>query len=150
MTIMKKTLFFLFVALVGVVAFSCSDNDEIVGADAIPTQAKAFLEQYYPTIGMLRVEKDGKGNSVKYDVYLSDGSEVEFDRDGNWISVDAPAGAAVPEGIVPTPIVDFVADTYPNEKINEISRDNRGYEVELTNEVDLIFDVDGIFIRIEK
>ncbi|MDE6288517.1 MAG: PepSY-like domain-containing protein, partial [Muribaculaceae bacterium] len=95
-------------------------------------------------------EKDAKGSAVKYDVYLADGTEIEFDGNGEWISVDAPAGAAVPAGIVPAPIADFVAYTYPNEKINEISRDSRGYEVELTNEVDLIFGIDGSFIRIEK
>lgn len=147
---MKKTLLFLFVALLSVSIFSCSDNDEIVGIDAIPAQAKTFLEQYYPSINTSRVEKEGSGSAAKYDVYLADGTEIEFDDVGNWISVDAPAGAAVPAGIVPTPIADFVADTYPNEKINEISRDSRGYEVELTNEVDLIFGPDGTFIRIEK
>ena len=150
MTTMKKTVLFLFVALMGVAIFGCSDNDEPVGVDAIPSQARMFLEQYYPSVNTSRVEKEGKGSSTKYDVHLVDGTEIEFDNAGNCISVDAPVGAAVPAGIVPTPIADFVADTYPNEKINEISRDNRGYEVELTNEVDLIFGIDGSFIRIEK
>ena len=44
----------------------------------------------------------------------------------------------------------YVADNYSVTGINEISRDNRGYEVELNTGVELIFDRDGKFVRIDR
>lgn len=66
------------------------------------------------------------------------------------LSVDAPYGQTVPAGIVPPTIAAYVADNYSVTGINEISRDNRGYEVELNTGVELIFDRDGKFVRIDR
>ena len=54
------------------------------------------------------------------------------------------------QAIVPPTIAAYVADNYSVTGINEISRDNRGYEVELNTGVELIFDRDGKFVRIDR
>jgi len=43
-----------------------------------------------------------------------------------------------------------VAANYTDAGINEISRDRRGYEVELTNQIELQFDQNGNFVRVDN
>lgn len=147
---MKKVLFFLLTAVLIAPLWSCSDDDELVVFGDIPSKAQVFVESYFPGAKVVKVERDGKHSSAKYDVYLSDGTEIEFDSAGEWIDVDAPYGKAVPAAIVPSPIAEFVVDTYPDQLINEFSRESYGYKAELTNEVELEFDHDYVFIRIER
>lgn len=135
----------------GLWAWSCSDSDdEPLNYGELPTTIQTWLSNYYPGIETTRVVKEGRGNNTEYDVYLSDGSKVEFDASGQWKDIEAPYGKSVPQGVVLTPIRDFVADTYPGMLIVEISRDSRYYDVDLSNGVDLIFDINGTFVRIDR
>ena len=47
---------------------------------------------------------------------------------------------AVPSVIVPQQIREFVTAKYPNQKIVGVSRDRRGYDVQLSNGYELGFD----------
>lgn len=148
---MKKFLLLTLGLVISLAAMGCSshDHDEPISFNALPAPAQSFIKTYFKGLTTTRVEKDGHNGTVSYDVMLSDGTDIDFDSRGEWTDVDAPAGKTVPSGIVMAPIAKFVADTYPNMGINEISRDANGYDVELTNGVDLEFTVDGAFIRID-
>ena len=50
-------------------------------------------------------------------------------------------------GILPENIVDYIAKTYPDVLITGIDTETTGYEVELSNDLDVIFDTEGNFIR---
>ncbi|MDE5693758.1 MAG: PepSY-like domain-containing protein [Duncaniella sp.] len=78
---------------------------------------------------------------------VTDGAEVEFDATGLWTDVSAPKGKAIPTGIVLPAIDQYVSGYYPGAAINEIERIiPSGYEVDLTNRLELIFTQDGTFI----
>ena len=147
---MKK--FVTGIALLSVVALSsCSDDSEkIIGIDDIPPTASSFISTYYPSASVTSVTSEGKGMDTDYDVYFADGSKIEFNYDGEWKSVDAPFGATIPAGRAPEAIAQYVAANYHDSGINEISRDRRGYEVELLNGIDLEFAPDCSFIRVDK
>lgn len=154
---MVNTIRFIFLMLVSLVitmpAWSCSDDDdkdEIVSYDRLPGDAKNFILTYYPGAQIAGVIMDKNHGRTTYEVSLYNGHELEFDAEGQWTDVDAPYGQTVPAGIVPPAIAAYVADNYSVTGINEISRDNRGYEVELNTGVELIFDRDGKFVRIDR
>ena len=46
---------------------------------------------------------------------------------------------AVPAALVPQPIMAFVKKTYPDAVVTKIERDRRGYDVDLSNGLDLEF-----------
>lgn len=82
---------------------------------------------------------------------LASGFSVEFDAVGEWSDVDAPMNVAITnDGFIPQPIRDYVTTNYTDAGINEISRDSRGYEVELTNQIELQFDQNGNFVRVDN
>lgn len=65
-------------------------------------------------------------------------------------AVDAPSGQTIPSGIVPAAVAVYVDTRYPGVGINEISRDARGYEVDLVDGTDLLFDPAGNFIGLDR
>lgn len=89
---------------------------------------------------------------AEYDVKLTSGFELEFDASGQWVEVDGPMAAAIPnQDFIPQPIRDYVAGHYPAPlAINSISRDAQGYEVELIDLLEIEFDLDGNFVRVDN
>ena len=49
----------------------------------------------------------------KYEAWLSDGAELEFDEQGEWTSVDCKF-SALPDGILPESIATDITARYPD------------------------------------
>lgn len=135
---MKKTLIFL-VGLFTLLTFvSC---DRHIPASKLPQQTQTFLAQNFPGTNVLSVERDG----LKYDVYLMDGTSLEFHHSGDWHDVDCQM-RPVPESIIPMPIQTYVTTNFPACFVVKIKQERREYEVELNNDLELKFDKSGNFI----
>ncbi len=142
-----KLFSLMFAVVLGLGAMSCSDDDnDLISPDKLPEQAKTFISTYFPSATILNTVKD----KDEYDVTLTDGTTIDFDKAGNWKDVDATPGKTVPSGFYPSSIDSYIAENYPGQGVNEISRDKRGYEVELTSTIDLHFDTEGVFVRVDR
>ena len=150
--IMKKIvriLPILLIALAGSMLFwSCGDDDkdEPISYVNLPAQAKSFLEQYFPSASVISTQKDGN----EYEVTLSEGTRIDFNKDGEWIDVDATIGKTIPSGFYPAAIDTYVSTNYTDDGINEISKESRGYEVDLLKGADLIFNYEGTFVGFDN
>ena len=142
---MKQIKLFIaaLVCLMMVPIVSCADGRPIP-VEQLPAEAKAFVQNNFPDLKIIYAEKDG---SV-YETRLSNGSEVEFDRKGAWTKVDCNFDA-VPDAIVPEFVSTYVKSSFPEAKINKIEIDRRGYEVELSNDIDLTFSKDGQLLKMD-
>lgn len=145
---MKKYLL-IFACLLGFSMVACSDDDDWESIDfgQLPSQARGFLETYWGGLEISEMEKDGSGSGATYEVTMTNGVEIEFDGNGLWIDVDAPMGMSLPTAFINPGITNYVMLNYPTEGINEISREYYGFEVELTNDVDLYFDNMGDILQ---
>ena len=95
----------------------------------------------------LRAENEIR-TTDSYDVLLENGSDLEFDRRGQWTEIDAER-TTVPQSIIPLRIADYLKRNYPDRPIVKIDRDRRGYGIELSDGTDLEFNVRGDFLRID-
>lgn len=150
---MKKLLKFLpmlLVAVFGVTAMSsCSDDDDkdqSIAISMLPNSAKDFVTKYFSNAVIVSAKVDGN----EYEAVLSDGTRIDFDKTGSWTDVDAPRGKTIPTGFYPEAIDTYVAANYAGVGINEISKETRGYDVELVSGVDLVFSTTGEFIAVDK
>jgi hypothetical protein len=144
--IMKKIL-----ALMAIITFSltaCADRHQVVGFSEIPVQAQSFIEKYFKTSDVAYIERELEGVHFEYNVYLKNATEIEFDYQGNLKSIDCEI-SPVPNGIVPDLIVNFVALHYPDYFIVEYAIGHRYVTIELGNGVDLLFDLEGHFVRVD-
>lgn len=155
---MKKTFKYVLLVmslLLTPVMWSCSNDDDddyysqIVTVKELPSAAQSFITEYFASSQIYKIEKDYDRGVVVYDVDFKDGYEVTFNQTGEWVEVDAPDGKSIPAGIVPAPIHSYVTANYPDYGINDITKTGSGYEVELVTGVELIFNQQGDFVRVD-
>ncbi len=143
---MKKIL--LALAMIVGIGVSASARDNYShDVNVLPAAARTVLKSNFKSdVSVIKIDKDF-GRVSKYEVVLTDGSEVTFDRNGNWKDIESPMAGAVPAKMVPKGISDFVRSNQKNTRIVGIERDRGGYEVELSNGVDMKFDKNGRFLK---
>ncbi len=142
---MKKLLLLIMIVFVAVTAANARDN-YYRDASVLPMSAQTQLKKVFKArVNLVKVDKS-LGRVDEYEVVLADGTEIEFDRAGNWKSVEVGKGSEVPSAIVPESIRKYVKKTQ-NQKIVGIEKNRRHYKVELANDVELIFNLNGNFVR---
>lgn len=115
--------------------------------DILPDAAKIMLkENFKSSVSHIKIGKEF-GQIRKYEVIMTDGSEVSFDKHGNWKDVEVGRNAAVPGAFIPSPIASFVKENQGKAKVTGIEKKAYGYEVELSNGVDIRFSQKGKFLR---
>lgn len=145
---MKKVLSILVLALVAV-QFAFAGDVITRDANQLPLNARNFINQYFtkPQISHIKIETGILG-SKKYEVVLTDRTEMDFDSNGNWTEVDCKR-AAVPEALIPVSVRKYVKTNFPQEIITKIERGRSGVEVELANDYSLKFNSKGKFVSMD-
>lgn len=145
---MKKMFLSLLVMMLAVVPVM-ADNDKIITREELPEQAQMFLTKHFENADVLyaKAERD-MGVVTSYDVVLDGNVKVEFNRSGEWTSVDCERGQ-VPDSLLPQGVLDYVTKKFAKAYVVEIERGRMGYEVKLSNDLDLDFDKNGKFLRVD-
>lgn len=143
---MKKILAVL--ATITLTLTACADRQHLIEYSELPVQAQAFIQKYFNVSDVAVIQVEDFGRSREYDIRLKNGTEIDFDYQGNLKSINCEI-SPVPEGIVPELIVSYVQLHYPNHFIVEYTINYRRLEVELSNGIDLLFDLEGHFIGVD-
>lgn len=145
---MKKLFLLLVMSIVGM-APMLADNDKMITREELPKEAQMFLTQHFEGIEVLYAKADrDMGVVTSYDVVLEGDVKVEFNRSGDWTSVDCEK-SQVPDSVLPQEVLDYVTKRFAEAYVVEIEKGLRGYEVKLSNDIDLEFDKDGKFLRVD-
>lgn len=132
---------------------SCNNDDDretIIGSAELPAPTDVFIKKYFPNTNYVLIKKEHRTESdgSLYEVKLSNGFEIDFDVDGRWIDIEG-YGQAIPLELIAEPISAYVAANYKNTFITAIDNEPGSTEVDLSNRIELIFDRQGNFIRID-
>ena len=70
---------------------------------------------------------------------------INFDDAGLWqvVEMRIDTQAFPTTAFILPPIVQYVTENYTSVSINGIDKELNGFDVELTNDIDLVFDKDG-------
>lgn len=140
--IMKKVLFILLF----ISAFQVNAQDNI---GKLPKNAQTFIKKQFPNEQVSYVEVDREAFGNTYEAYLQNGTEIDFDKNGNWKEIKK--GSGVPDAIIPPAIKKHVDAKYAGTKIIKIEKnDLGGHEVELSNGLELIFNKQNKFVRVDN
>jgi uncharacterized protein YuzE len=142
---MIKKLSFFFVLLLIIAGISgCGGNNT-------PPEVRSYVTTNFPSAKIVNIERDHENTGVEYDITLDNGVEIEFDTHNKWKSIDCEhASITVPINLLPNPIANYIQEQYPGIKVIEAERDSYGYEITLSNRLELIFDAQGNFLRIDR
>jgi pyridoxal/pyridoxine/pyridoxamine kinase len=145
---MKKLFLSLVVAMLVIMPIM-ADNDKIITREELPEKAQIFLTKHFADVEILyaKAERD-MGVITSYDVVLDGNVKVEFNRSGEWINVDCEH-SQVPNSVLPQGVLDYVSSKFAKAYVVEIERGLMGYDVKLSNDLDLDFDKNGKFLRVD-
>lgn len=137
----------MFALVVAFATAACAKDTYAHDASVLPEAAKTVIANNFKAkVSLVKIEKDW-GRVSEYEVILTDGTEISFDSKGNWDNIETSNTSAVPSKMIPKAIRDYVAKTQPGMRIVGIDKERSGYEVELSNGVDMKFDKNGNFTR---
>lgn len=146
---MKKIKLFVLALLCMVLYPAISFADDYpIPVDQLPANVKAFAQQYFPDLKIIYAEKDNDFSGNTYEIRLSDGTKIEFDRKGRWDKVDCNINA-VPQALVPETIAAYVKANFPDNVITMVDKERYGYEIELSNDLELKFNKRGNLLRMD-
>ena len=117
-------------------------------AQSLPEPVNAFVKQYFPNATIAFVEPDHEHGGLQHDVTLNDGTELDFDSNHQWDKVDCKV-KPVPAALVPEVIASYVNANYQGVAITKIDHEPYGYEIELSNGLELRFSQYGQFMSID-
>lgn len=135
----------LFTCLLLFIAVTVNAQKKIEVSD-LPPASINFIREYFPNATVDKAKKDAEHGEKGYEVILSDGTEVEFWKDGKYREVDGKK-KPIPTGFIDRKIVDYVTKNYPNNKITHIDYGHKDVDVDLTDDIDLEFTKEGTFIK---
>ncbi len=146
-----KSLKLFFVASAILFSIGCvgGEKDKTVSFAQLPKQSQSFIKSHFADVEVSRVVKDMDDFSYNWDVYFSNGWELEFKKNGEWDHIDCK-GSALPNSVLallPANILSYCKTNYPNLSIVEVDKETYGYEIELSNDLTLEFNSKGNFIE---
>jgi Protein of unknown function (DUF2874). len=145
---MKTNMLILILTTILTITGIISCKDSIITADRLPDAARSFINEYFDENTISYIKKDRGLANISYEVVLQDGTEIEFDKSGNWDSIDCKRNA-VPAGLVPDAISEYIQVNFPGQLIVKIDREAFGYEIELSSDLELKFDKNGKMLEID-
>lgn len=131
----RKLLAFLPI-LLGVWMLSSCDDEKKIDFGDLPSEARSFIENYFPSADILSIVQEKENGRKEYQVKLSNGTDMEFDEDGEWTNIECYF-SPLPTGILPANVITKVEELHPEAYINGVEKELGGYVVEVT-------DADGI------
>lgn len=134
------------IAALTVLLSSC-DKEVIIPASELPVEINSYITTHFSSNTILQVVKDRDGLTKTYDVILSDNLQLEFNRKKEIIAIDGTK--RLPDSVIPEKIRQYVKTNYPSEFITGWELDNKNQQVQLNIGLELLFTMNGDFIRID-
>lgn len=134
---MKKIKLFLLLAVFSILSSSALFADMVIDTSSLPKEANTFIKTYFPSTSIMYAERDYD----KFEVYLSDGTEIEFIPTGEWKEIKSYN--SIPTGFIPANVLSVYKQAFPNASIIQIEKKFNVFEIKLNNMMELYIDING-------
>ena len=144
-----KKLLGLIVCMLLTVSAMCARDRVSRDVNLLPTEARELIKNHFAeaSISYLKVDKN-LFRVEGYDVRLTDGTELDFNSKGQWTKIEAEKNA-VPASLIPDVIKKYMKQNYNGQRVKKIKHNRRGYELKLSNGLEVEFDNMGNFLRLD-
>lgn len=148
---MKKTLRNLTLVLAcvfGIVLTVQADNEKPISLSQLPKAAQQTVSKHFSGLNVALAKVESGLLEKSYDVVFTNGDHLEFDRNGGWTEISSKANG-VPSALIPTSISTYLKSNYPGQKVVQIERDRKEYEIKLINGVEITFNMNFQVVDID-
>ena len=144
---MKKQILTILVAVLSVFSAQAQNYS------GIPQNAKEYIAKHFKDYTISHYEKESEILDVEHKVYVTLNSvsfKLAFDKKGNVTDIESlDDKTPLPNSVLPVKITQHAKAKFPNAKIIEWKRKKNTQVVELTNDMELVFNSKGDFLRID-
>lgn len=146
---MKKFGLIIACLLISVTAIFADSEKITRDKSMLPSVCRNFLSEHFgdADVSHIKIESNLLGTK-EYDVILTNGINVEFDKSGKWKEIDA-RHSSIPFAVLPARIADYVKINFGGNRIISVERNTREYEIKLNNDLELKFDSNGYFKKFD-
>jgi len=113
----------------------------------VPQEIQKYLDDNFKGMKLIKYKEEKGIDKVEHKVKLQNDTEIEFD--GNYRVTDIDSKKALPASVIPSEISKYVRKNYPKNFIREWELEGTNQQVTLNNGVDLLFDMNGNFLKID-
>ena len=136
----KFLLTLALVAGVGFVAFA----DRNISSNELPNEAKAFINKHYAGATIYECEID----DMEYNVELSNGVDLEFNRNGKLVKIEADHGViaqSVLKAILPAKALQHLTSQGLADRVDDVEfrRNSIVVDINNSNDHEIRFNLDG-------
>ena len=142
---MKKMRLFLVLLVTMLVSNVAMADGRIILPAQLPANAKAFVTTHFEGQKIVYAEKEWG----IYECHLNHGTQIDFYKKGKWKKVDCNDFKAVPDVLIPEVIKQYVNENFPESIITKIEKERYGYDIELSNDLELKFNKQGYILRMD-
>ena len=143
-----KKISLILVAISLFVFSNANAQKKYLAVSETPGQIISYINAHFPKSEIISVKKDKEVLKTEYKVKLNTMVELEFD--GNFSIKKIESKSALPQNIITKKIVAYIHKNYPNNKILEWKKEKKGQKIELDNDIDVVFDLNGKFLGIDR
>ena len=148
---MKRIATFLFLVLTVAITAMADNNKDMreMRYDDIPNIALEVLEQFFPNVTIVHALTHQSKLKNKIYIELDNGTNIEFDKNGVWLTVDCGIDC-MPLNMLGPRIYSFFDSRYPDEVITRAERGvgHKGYIVcTMLDGVRFVFDSHGYYVK---
>ncbi|MFT3740770.1 MAG: PepSY-like domain-containing protein [Breznakibacter sp.] len=134
-------------ALVSVTLASC-EEETTMAVDEVPTEITTYTSTHFPENAIVKAVKDKEKGTHSYEISLEGGYYLEFNSQKEVTDIEGVS--KLPDSSIPTGLLEYVQQNYPDFHIVGWETDGTGQELELNSGLELKFNAQGEFLRIDN
>lgn len=142
---MKK----VFLATLLLITLGAFAQERTIKPMDLPRNAQILIKETFNFQKVTLAEMDADSRETEYTAYLADNTKIEFDAEGNWKEVENRQGL-IPASLIPSEVSAWCSKHHPNIKIVQIKKEHGSIEVELENDVDVVFNPKTGRVSVQK
>jgi len=135
-----KTILVIF-TFFGIQSCAMNDDGRPISADQLPASIQQFIGNHFGDRQIALAKESKAVFGKKTEVIFSNGDKIEFDSNNEWKEIECRK-SQVPESVIPDPIKAYISEHFPEDYAREFSRGRSGYEVKLSNKMEIEFNTD--------
>ncbi|HOG67622.1 MAG TPA: PepSY-like domain-containing protein [Bacteroidales bacterium] len=144
----KSVIKIWIVATVMVFSFTSCEREKIISSSDLPSEITSYISTHFPNNVIIQVVLERDGLTKTYDILLSESISLEFNRKKEIIDIDGVT--QLPNSVIPEKILQYVNTNYPTNFITDWELEYKNQQVQLDNGLNLEFNMNGDFLRIDN
>jgi len=142
---MRKQILLLFVVMSFAFAACEEDSDSDAFLYKVPSELEAYVDLHFPEQTIIQAVWDAEGEESNYELLLDNLTRLEFGLDKKVIEIGG--SSKLPDSVIPAGILSYISSNYESQHIIGWELEAGYQQIELNNQLELEFDMDGKFVR---